>query len=532
MEHKTSEAFITGVEQDQGIIKAIFSVMGNIDLGNDRIHNGAFAKTFMERGHKVLVLDQHRTQSINDSIAKTLHLRELGREELPLELLQRYPDATGGAEITAQFSLEDENSKKAFFRLKNRWVNEWSFGYDAFDTSFTREERNGKQASIREIRTVKLYEVSPVLFGMNDATMTTGSKSTVDIERLKQAFDFWQDGNYEIDRLEGHDLIAKKDGTEFTVLYNDLGDKIEFEILGGESMDEKGASGKMDLPLAGRDMAWDNTAAIASIRRATGSSDEPSATYKNGFFWYDSANEDQFTAYKLPFAQEVDGSLKAMPRGIFAVANRIDGTNIPASDKEAVKARVARYYAKMRDEFDDDSIKVPWEKEAMPENEEGDKSGQEETEQKESVQEEPNQETDSKEEKAGRAISARNQECIRNTVTALQGAIDSLNGMLPVVEDEDEEEQPIEVMEVDDNLNTVTVAKMGDIVINIPEGFDIEKFKELIDKAVVQPEHEPEQEAGPDQDDSPTDDNNSSPFDFDKALQDFELMEKQFMEEK
>lgn len=541
MEHKTNEVYVTGIDQEQGIIKAIFSVMGNVDYGNDRIYNGAFAKTFQERGHKVLVLDQHRTDSINRAIAKPIHLRELGRDELPMELLQHYPEATGGAEITAQFSLEDEDSKKAFFRLKNGWVKEWSFGYDPFDTSFSREDRNGKKVSIRNIRTIKLYEVSPVLFGMNDATMTTDAKSAVDkTERVKSAFEFWQKGGLEFDRLEGHDLIATKDGTEFTVLYNDRGDCVEFEILsGGELMtDEKGASGKMNLPLASRDMAWDSGKAVASIRNATGSTDAPSSSYKNGFFWYDPENEDEFTAYKLPFAQEVDGSLKAVPKGVFAVAAVLQGgrggVDIPETDVNAVKARVASYYAKMKQEFEDDSIVPPWQKEG----EKGD--GEKETEQKEPVQEEQNQAADSEtesaqQEKAGRAISANNETRIRDALTGLQSAMEALNGMLPV----EEEEEPEQTMELDDNLNTVTVSKtkQNHIYLKFSDDFDVDMFIKMFDKFMKQSEHETDtDEAGPiaespDPAESPTKTEvKESPFDFEKALQELANLKTEFME--
>ena len=56
MEHKQFDAFVTDVQEDQGIIKAIFSVFGNVDEGFDRIHPGSFAKTFVERGHSIDVI--------------------------------------------------------------------------------------------------------------------------------------------------------------------------------------------------------------------------------------------------------------------------------------------------------------------------------------------------------------------------------------------------------------------------------------------------------------------------------------------
>lgn len=185
MEHKQFDAFVTEVEEDQGIIKAIFSVFGNVDEGYDRIHPGSFAKTFAERGHKVLVLDNHNMFSAGDAVAKVLGLRELSKEELPPEVLEHYPEADGGAEITAQFEpnpAADAKSAGIFYRLKNQWLKEWSFGYDALDFDFTDESVKGEPARVRNLRTIKLYEVSPVLLGMNTATTTTSAKSATPSE--------------------------------------------------------------------------------------------------------------------------------------------------------------------------------------------------------------------------------------------------------------------------------------------------------------------------------------------------------------
>lgn len=180
MERKQFDAFITDTDEEKGIVKAIFSVFGNVDEGYDRIHPGAFAKTFAERGHKVLVLDNHNMSSTGDAVAKVLALKELSRHELPPEVLEHYPDATGGAELTAQFEpnpATDARSAGIFYRLKNQWVKEWSFGYDALDKDFSEEFIKGEPVRVRNLRTIKLYEVSPVLLGMNTATMTTDAKS-------------------------------------------------------------------------------------------------------------------------------------------------------------------------------------------------------------------------------------------------------------------------------------------------------------------------------------------------------------------
>ena len=182
METKDCPTFITSVKQegdDAGIVEAIVAVMGNIDEGDDIIHPGAFTMTIAERGSKIRVLDSHNWFSAEDAIGKVLDIREVGREELPTELLTQYPDVTGGLQTRTQFLIDEPTDKSAriFRRIKAGMISEWSIGYDAFDTDVTMEGEGDDERPIRNIRTVRLWEFSPVIFAMNEATTTTGVKN-------------------------------------------------------------------------------------------------------------------------------------------------------------------------------------------------------------------------------------------------------------------------------------------------------------------------------------------------------------------
>jgi HK97 family phage prohead protease len=113
----------------------------------------------------------------------------------------------------------------------------------------------------------------------------------------------------------------------------------------------KGAVPFKDLPLAGRDRAWDSSAAIQRLRDKTGSEDAPSSRYRNGFLWFNAEEADKFGSYKLPIADVIDGELRAVPRGIFAAAGALrgarGGVDIPSGDRTAVIRNVERYYDKM-----------------------------------------------------------------------------------------------------------------------------------------------------------------------------------------
>jgi phage head maturation protease len=177
MEHKQTEATVTAIDEAQGIVEAIWAVMGNVDEGKDIIHPGAFTKTFNERGSQIKLLDNHRTDSVLSALGTVKELKELRRNELPQPLLDRYPDATGGAWGKFQFLLDTPEGKGAFTRIQHGAVKEWSFGYDAIDKDNTIVNKAGQRIPVRNLRQVRLYEVSPVLFGMNEATTTTSAKS-------------------------------------------------------------------------------------------------------------------------------------------------------------------------------------------------------------------------------------------------------------------------------------------------------------------------------------------------------------------
>jgi len=177
-EYKRRPAFVTKADENEGIVEAIFAVMGVVDEGLDRIHNGAFAKTFVERGHKVRLLDSHNAHSVLNSLGKVMALKEIGEGDLPIDLVKAYPDATGGAWAQLKFNLNTANGHDAFQHIRAGDVDEWSFAYDATNKDFEDiEGPDGATQQIRNLKELRLYEVSPTVFGMNPATTTVGAKS-------------------------------------------------------------------------------------------------------------------------------------------------------------------------------------------------------------------------------------------------------------------------------------------------------------------------------------------------------------------
>jgi HK97 family phage prohead protease len=308
-ETKTIPTFVKNVDEARGIVEHIVSVFGIIDSYNDIVMPGSFAKTIVEHGSRVRVLDQHNYYSALNTVGKPLGLREIGRDELPLEVTAQYPEATGGLLATTQYALETDNGRNMFALVSGGFLPETSIGYDALDTEEEIKEIDGDKMAVRLLKTIRLWEYSNVIWGANPATATVSAKSN-------------------------------------------------------EPTDGKPVSGATDLPIAARDRPWDASAAMEGMRRVTGSDEEPSASYRNGFFWFDGEATELFGSYKLPFADDVGGEMTAIPRGIFAGAARLDQTDIPDADKARIQSRMSRYYARMREQFDDDSLVPPWEKSA------------------------------------------------------------------------------------------------------------------------------------------------------------------------
>jgi hypothetical protein len=114
-----------------------------------------------------------------------------------------------------------------------------------------------------------------------------------------------------------------------------------------------------DYPLADRDREWDGAAAEKRIRKWADAQDEPNAKYRDAHVWYDSAERDNFTAYKLLIADVVNGQARAVPHGVMAAGNIMQGArggiNLPAQDVDRVKSHLAKYYKKMGED-------APWDR--------------------------------------------------------------------------------------------------------------------------------------------------------------------------
>lgn len=107
----------------------------------------------------------------------------------------------------------------------------------------------------------------------------------------------------------------------------------------------------MRLPIASRDVEWNGDAAIGRIREYTDSTEKPSSNYRKFFLYFDQSNVDDFGAYKLPFADIIDGVPMCIPAAINAIKSALaggrGGVDISQEDKQKAQYAVDYYQGRI-----------------------------------------------------------------------------------------------------------------------------------------------------------------------------------------
>lgn len=159
--------------------KGIAAVSGNIDSWGDRIMPGAFVKTIAESSKRVKHLWNHDFST--PPIATITELKEVGRDDLPAEVLELAPEATGGLMVAREY-YDTELSNWVLQAIDKGDVSEMSFGYEVMNSAESDED----DKKIRNLVEIKLFDTSDVLWGMNAATVAQGAKNKMPLGVLVQ----------------------------------------------------------------------------------------------------------------------------------------------------------------------------------------------------------------------------------------------------------------------------------------------------------------------------------------------------------
>lgn len=146
---------------DDGTFEGYGAVFGNVDLGRDRIHKGAFApslKLVDEGKRRIKMLWQHDPHN-------------------PIGVYPTLKEDDHGLFVKGKIVLEVQQGKEAHALMKAGALDGLSIGFR------TKRYDIDKDEMVRNLYELDLHEVSPVTFPMNTDARLTSVKSVRDFEQ-------------------------------------------------------------------------------------------------------------------------------------------------------------------------------------------------------------------------------------------------------------------------------------------------------------------------------------------------------------
>ena len=121
-------------------------------------------------------------------------------------------------------------------------------------------------------------------------------------------------------------------------------------------------TGASDLPWAARDTTWDAAGARRRMAEHCGGKDNLNANcFGRGFLYRDSdADAALLGSYKFPFADVINGRVRAVFRGVASAAANVDKGGITTADKEALRGKIRSLYGSAARAFNDSKLIAPF----------------------------------------------------------------------------------------------------------------------------------------------------------------------------
>lgn len=217
---------------------------------------------------------------------------------------------------------------------RDGYLNAQSVGFAPLEWTYD-EERSGVNFLVQE-----LLEHSCVPVPANPEALVSARSAGIDVlpvrEWAEKVLDEWDERGV---------IFVPRDCIE--QVHSVLCDKKIFVFS------DKGICGKRNLALADEGRSWDGSAAEKRVRRWAGGPDKDDinwSKYRQAFVWEDPEDKENFGGYKLPFADVIDDSLKAVWRGVAAAMGAVlgarGGVDIPEGDRKKAYNFLASYYEK------------------------------------------------------------------------------------------------------------------------------------------------------------------------------------------
>ena len=332
--------------EPNGSYEAVVAAFGNVDRHREVLVSGALDETLAEALPPVVYSHDWMTPPIGT----TSEMAEISRGEVERLTGKSVPeDVVGGLYAKASLFVDDVPlANHVYTALKNTngdgspALREHSVGLNVIKESFEKRGSDGMLVVLLE--KAECVEHGPCIKGINPATNQIATKAA-DIRRL----------------------IAKG-------VLNADEVRAALDLSPSSLIDLKRALPVSNLDFAARGHTFDSDGARSRVK--TWASDEDGnvdlTKYAKAFLWVDDGDgaASNLTSYRFVVADVVGDNLKYIPKGIFAAAGVLNGarggTTISKEGQATLKKSVDTLYARMRKQFDDDTIVTNWKASSSP----------------------------------------------------------------------------------------------------------------------------------------------------------------------
>jgi len=159
-EQKNAEFHIK--ESGAGKVEAVFSVFNMVDSDGDVIVKGAVKSGFPKSGYVPMVWSHDWKQPVGKGTIES---------------------DDNKAVFKGSFFMDTEAGQEAYKLVKNMGdLQQWSFGYEVNDSEQGEFTKDSEKQTVRYLKDLSVFEVSPVLVGANRETYTLAMKHAVQQE--------------------------------------------------------------------------------------------------------------------------------------------------------------------------------------------------------------------------------------------------------------------------------------------------------------------------------------------------------------
>lgn len=228
----------------------------------------------------------------------------------------------------------------SIFRMyQGKFLTAVSVGFIPKSYSFSSDK--GREYGV-DFKTQELLEYSCCPVPANPEALVAARAAGIDTEPLRE----WASKILD----EGSCILIPRNILEETFRQAKTPRTVRQKYLAKSETADWKVGASRDLPIDDSD-SWDGPAAAKRMLDDAGfDGDSPDAAKAaRGFLIHDAANPMLRASYKLPFADIVGGSLKAVKVGISAAKGRLDKTDAPASVLEEAKSVIDAYDTKATD---------------------------------------------------------------------------------------------------------------------------------------------------------------------------------------